>query len=107
MKFPVDFEGLAKGAKSASGGGYPIQISAADLMKDFKYAALDAEAGLITESGGTRKLTIPAPSGSNKVLGCEGSAMTWKDDIPIPPTTGTHVLGSVDGVLQWIATEEC
>jgi hypothetical protein len=24
-----------------------------------------------------------------------------------PPTTGTHVLGAVDGALQWIATEEC
>ena len=107
MKFPVDFEGLAKGAKSASGNGYPIQISAADLMKDFKYAALDAEAGLINETGGTRKLTIPAPGGTNKVLGCEGSAMTWKDDIPDAPATGTHVLGSVNGALTWISTEEC
>lgn len=107
MTFPVDFESLAKGPKSASGGGYPAQISGGDLMKDFKYAALDANEGLITESGGTRKLTIPAPSGTNKVLGCEGTAMTWKDDIPIPPTTGTHVLGAVNGTLQWIATEEC
>jgi len=107
MKFPVDFSQKARDAKSASGGGYPIQISAADLMSDFNYAALDAEAGLITESNGTRKLKIPSPSGSNKVLGCDGSSMSWKDDIPAAPTSGTHVLGAVDGTIQWIATEEC
>lgn len=27
--------------------------------------------------------------------------------IPPQPATGTHVLGAVGGVLQWIATEEC
>lgn len=126
MTFPVNFESLAKGPKSASGGGYPAQISGGDLMKDFKYAALDANEGLITESGGARKLTIPAPSGTNKVLGCDGSSMSWKDDIPIAPnkecvliaiagtlswiqapTTGTHVLGVKDGTLQWLSTEEC
>ena len=26
---------------------------------------------------------------------------------PDPPQEGTYVLGSVDGTLQWIATEEC
>ena len=126
MNFPVDFSEKAKGAKQASGGGYPVQISAGDLMKNFTYAALDAEAGLIAESNGGRKLTIPSPSGTNKILGCDGSSMSWKDDIPIAPnkecvliaidgtlswlqapTTGTHVLGVKDGTLQWIATEEC
>jgi hypothetical protein len=76
-------------------------------MKNFKYAALDAESDLITESDGTRKLKIPSPTGDNKVLGCDGSSMSWKDDIPTAPTTGTHVLGAVDGTLQWISTEEC
>ena len=27
--------------------------------------------------------------------------------IPNPPNSGTHVLGSIGGVLTWIATEEC
>ena len=107
VSIPVDFEAKVKSAKSASGGGYPIQISAADLMKNFKYAALDAEAGIIKENGDSRMLAIPAPSGSNKILGCEGTTMSWKDDIPAAPATGTHVLGCVDGMLQWIATEEC
>lgn len=107
MKLPVDFSANVKGAKQASGGGYPVQISAGDLMQNFTYAALDAESGLITESNGGRKLTIPSPSGTNKILGYDGSSMSWKDDIPAAPTSGTHVLGAVNGVLSWIATEEC
>ena len=43
MNFPVDFEQKAQAARSASGGGYPVQISAADLMANFAYAALDAK----------------------------------------------------------------
>lgn len=27
--------------------------------------------------------------------------------LPDRPSTGTHVLGCVNGALQWIATEEC
>jgi hypothetical protein len=27
--------------------------------------------------------------------------------LPASPGSGTYVLGSVDGVLSWIATEEC
>ena len=88
-KLPVDFEAKARGAKQASGGGYPVQISAADLMKNFAYAALDADPSLIeqtTVQGGhpARKLKIPAVPGG-----------------------GTYVLGAVDGSLQWIATEAC
>jgi len=86
---PVDFEAKARGAKSASGGGYPVQLSAADLMKNFVHAALDVDPSLIDDATGqnghkSRKLKIPAV-----------------------PDSGTHVLGSVDGALQWIATEEC
>ena len=33
--------------------------------------------------------------------------MSWQNLIPKQPTMGTHVLGAVDGVLSWIATEEC
>jgi hypothetical protein len=86
---PVDFATKLKVAKSASGGGYPVQISAGDLMKNFSWAALDADPTLLeqtTAAGGhqARKLKIPAVPGS-----------------------GTHVLGAVGGTLQWIATEEC
>jgi hypothetical protein len=29
------------------------------------------------------------------------------NEIPPPPESGTHVLGAIDGVVQWIATEDC
>jgi hypothetical protein len=89
---PVDFEAKARSAKSASGGGYPVQLSAADLMRNFVFAALDADESLIEQTTGqgghpARKLKIPV--------------------IPDAPTSGTHVLGAIGGTLQWIATEEC
>jgi len=88
ITFPVDFENKAKSAKSAGGAGYPTQISAGDLMKDFAMAALDADASLIETvrigANESRKLKIPAV-----------------------PSSGTYVLGAVSGGLTWIATEEC
>jgi hypothetical protein len=89
MSLPVDFEALARQAKQASGGGYPVQISAADLMRNFVFAALDADPSLIETTTG------------------QGGHTARKLKIPAAPSGGTHVLGAVDGVLQWIATEEC
>ena len=89
MNLPVDFEAKARGAKQASGGGYPVQISAADLQKNFVFSALDADASLLEQVTGI------------------GGHPGRKLKIPGVPTSGTHVLGAVDGVLQWIATEEC
>ena len=89
MSIPVDFEAKVKGAKSASGGGYPVQLSAADLMKNFAYAALDADPSLIEQTTG------------------QGGHAARKLKIPAVPSGGTHVLGAVGGVLQWLATEEC
>lgn len=89
MNLPVDFEAKAKQAKQASGGGYPVQLSAADLMRDFVYAALDADPSLIETTTG------------------QGGHEARKLKIPAAPASGTHVLGAVDGVVQWIATEEC
>jgi hypothetical protein len=89
MNLPVDFEAMARGPKAANGAGYPVQISAADLMRNFVFASLEVEESLVENTTGqlghaARKLKIPAV-----------------------PASGTHVLGAVDGVLQWIATEEC
>jgi hypothetical protein len=89
MSLPVDFESKARGTKSASGGGYPVQISAGDLMRNFVYAALDADASLIETTTGT------------------GGHPARKLKIPAVPGGGTFVLGAVGGALQWIATEEC
>ena len=86
---PVDFEAKARGAKGASPGGYPVQISAADLMRNFVMAALDADPSLIEQTTG------------------QGGHPARKLKIPAVPSGGTYVLGAVDGALQWIATEEC
>jgi hypothetical protein len=87
MTLPVSFSEKARGPKE--GGGYPVQISAGDLDKNFQFAALDAEAGYIESSAGHggnagRKLKLPA----------------------IPPS-GTYVLGASGGALTWLATEDC
>jgi hypothetical protein len=86
---PVDFEAKARGAKSASGGGYPVQISAGDLMRNFVFGALDADPSLIETTTG------------------QGGHTARRLKIPAAPSSGTHVLGAVDGTLKWIATEEC
>jgi hypothetical protein len=87
--FAADFEALAKQGGDPASGGYPYTIKSSDLMKNFVFAALDADDTLvetITGQGGhpQRKLKIPAP-----------------------PSSGTHVLGAISGTIQWIATEEC
>jgi hypothetical protein len=113
--FPVDFEAKAREAKSASGGGYPVQLSAADLMRNFVMAALEVDPSLVEDTTGqgghaARKLKIPAVPGGGAdplQLTATGGALSWAPGIPTPPAGGTHVLGAVDGALQWIATEEC
>lgn len=86
---PVSFQTLAQTAGNPAAGGYPYQIRASDLDKNFVFATLDVDPSLIDTISGAgghpqRKLKIPAVPGS-----------------------GTHVLGVVGGALQWIATEEC
>jgi hypothetical protein len=89
MKLPVSFSEKVKQPATQGGGGYPFQIKADDLDRNFVFAALDAEEGYIESTGGQggnagRKLKLP----------------------PIPPS-GTHVLGAVDGALTWLETEDC
>lgn len=36
--------------------------------------------------------------------GSEGNAI---GEYSVPPSSGTYVLGSIGGVIQWIATESC
>lgn len=86
---PVDFQALAQGATGTTNKDYPYAIRATDLMKDFVFATLDIEEGVYEETTGLqghrqRRLKIPSP-----------------------PSSGTYVLGAVDGSFQWIATEEC
>lgn len=89
MILPVDFEGLVKTRGIPSGGGYPYQIRATDLMKNFVHASLEADPSII-----------------EPIIG-QGGHVGRRLKIPAAPGSGTHVLGVVDGVLQWVATEEC
>ena len=88
IKLPVKFQEKATNPPSANGTGYPYRISAYDLDENFSYAALDAGQGWIEQKSvgdhSGRKLKLP--------------------DIP---STGTYVLGCIDGTVQWIATEAC
>lgn len=69
----------------------PFAISAGKLDKNFGLCYLipvdgnNADYGIDRSSDGGYKLIL----------------------FPNRPTSGTHVLGSVNGALQWIATEEC
>lgn len=108
-----------KASSAAKGSGYPIQISASDLDKNFTYATTDFqkydEAGneqpwIVTEivgpSGHTQRQLVfnPAAPSSGSCFFCvQDGVLNWLQ----APSTGTHVLGAVDGALQWIATEEC
>ena len=116
-KPPISFSSKASGSKSGS-GGYPIQISAKDLDANFVYATLEisdtspqgtpqpfAVDEFSGENGQTQRRLIfnPAAPSSDGVFTVSGGTLLWMQ----VPTTGTHVLGSVNGSLQWIATEEC
>lgn len=110
---PVDFEEKIRGATGTTNKDYPYAIKATDLMQDFVFATLDIADGIFEETTGLngyiqRRLKIPAiNTDGNRVLASTAGEMSWKQDIPDAPTLGTYVLGSVNGVLTWIATEEC
>jgi hypothetical protein len=86
---PVSFQQMAQSGGNPAAGGYPYQIRASDLDKNFVFATLDADPSLIETTTG------------------QGGHRARKLKIPAVPGGGTFVLGAVGGALQWIATEEC
>ena len=113
INLPINFDEKVKMPGDAGGTGYPYRISAKDLMSNFEYAALDADDSWIesasTSTGQGRKLKLPAVPGGGETqnLSSVGGAISWTPGLPALPTSGTYVLGCVDGTLQWIETEEC
>jgi hypothetical protein len=86
---PVDFQALVQGPTGQTNSDYPYSIKATDLMKNFVFATLNIAEGVYEETAGLqghrqRRLKIPSP-----------------------PASGTYVLGSVGGTMQWIETEAC
>jgi hypothetical protein len=57
---------------------------------------------LLNFNNETKKWQTFTP-GENSIMYYRNNAWT----ILTPPATGTFVLGSKDGVMQWIGTEEC
>jgi len=92
---PVSFQSLANTAPNPASGGYPYQLKGSDLDKNFTFATEDFDA---TDF----KVTYALGSG-----GHQNRKVALAIRIPAVPGSGTHVLGAVDGALQWIATEEC
>lgn len=98
MNFPVDFEIKARQPRQAT-GGYPSQISSADLMANFEFAALDARPSV---NGTPQPFSITKESaGGNKT----SRILTFN---PAPPLDDkTYVLGFSGGRFQWLPTEKC
>lgn len=107
--FPANFEALAQRGGNSAVGGYPYQIKATDLMRNFVHAALDTEDDLVETTSGIngysqRKLKISAGTSANQIYFWDGSKMAT---LAAPPSGDTYVLGAIGGEIQWIATEEC
>lgn len=129
---PINFESLVKAPqKSSSIGGYPYQLSAKDLMRNFVWSTLHISDRFVESSQGlagyaARKLKDPYPEpqaeGQAALISVNGT-VTWLDapkegnsalisnegvfNWLSAPTDGTYVLGAVSGSLKWISTEEC
>lgn len=106
---PVDFQTLAQGPHGQTGSDYPYAIKATDLMKNFVYAALNADESLIEETTGQgghvqRRLKIDAGANRNEIYFWDGEKITVFES---PPLEGTYVLGAQDGVIKWLETEDC
>lgn len=107
LSIPVNFTQLT--AKNQSSSGYPAQIKASDLQKNFIYCALDTADGLVEPYSGpggypARRLKILPGDFPNQILIWNGAGY-----VPFspPPEPGTWVLGAVNGIIDWLSTEKC
>ena len=112
---PISFAAKAKSAGNPASGGYPYTLSGNDLDQNFTFAtsAYDKDHFNVTNTMGSGahaqrevKLMVPIEAGTAAGQFAVWSGTTWTPSIA-PPASGTHVLGAVEGVLTWIATEKC
>ena len=92
---PLSFESLAKTAPNPATGGYPYALRGVDLDKNFVFA---------TEAFSNDAFVVTTTTGLG---GHQQRMVALKNPMPALPSTGTHVLGVVEGALAWIATEQC
>jgi hypothetical protein len=87
-KLPVDFEKKVKEPPPADGRGYPYQLSAKDLMLNF------------------RAISEYIPDGTSKGDILYWTGMKW-DIHPAATGDGLKVLTMTSGVLSWTDTDDC
>jgi hypothetical protein len=109
MTPPVVFLDKLAAARPLNGVGYPYQIKADDLDKNFFAATLIIDEKLVEQVNSSnnhaqRRLRISGGTQAGQLAYWNGSDYVA---FSAPPGSGTSVLGAVDGVLTWIATEEC
>lgn len=77
----------------------PFRIPAKDLDSNF------AKLKPLASDGNNRQYAInETPNGWFLTLFPESPQATG---VPQPPSSGTYVLGAVNGAIQWLATEAC
>jgi hypothetical protein len=86
-----NFERLAKNKPAKGSKDYPVTIKGKDLDENWKMTTL-------LEGEGDPKLYEVEYTK-------DGTRITRI--LPKPPASGTHVLGAINGTIQWIATEDC
>lgn len=86
-----NFERLVKNKPAKGSNDYPVAIKAKHLDENWKMTTLLQGAG--------------SPPLYEVEYTKDGTRITRI--LPEPPPSGTHVLGAVDGSIQWIATEDC
>jgi hypothetical protein len=108
---PVDFQALAQGAAGTTNKDYPYAIKATDLMRNFVFATLDIEDGLVEETTGAqghrqRKFKIPAPAGAEDALQLvyDANTFSWEPitEIPEGDKTGQIIFWKEE---QWTLSE--
>jgi hypothetical protein len=114
MKLPHNFEEQAS-KKTDDYTAPPYRIRGKDLDENFKMVKPATHSGegeekayRVSEDKEKGWELIfpwwPPPEEGQSVLIVSGKRMQW---VRVAPEEGTYVLGAVDGVIDWIATEDC
>lgn len=109
MTPPVVFQDKLAAARSISGIGYPYQIRANDLDKNFYAATLELDGSIYEEKAAgaghaQRRLRVQGGQSTGDIAVWSGT-----DWVPLSPPGGggVFVLASSGGAPYWLATEEC
>jgi hypothetical protein len=106
MNPPVSFESLARAANTPVSGAYPYSLKGRDLDKNFVFATLDVDEGLIEETTGqgghtARRLRIPGATGDKTLqLLYQNEDFTWGPAVPPGEESGQMIFWSESWTLS-------